>query len=138
MNKHKGKIVRKTINKLGIKIKEVANKSNISRGTLYNYFKEPDLDNKVLLKLGKVLRYDFSIHFPELIPLKEEIEQKNDLELYGERTTEELAEIQRKYYKLLEKHNTLLKFLIKIAVDYELDGLREELSHFKVLHLKDE
>lgn len=138
MNKHKGQVVQKTINKLGLKIKEVARQTKISRGTLYNYFKQPDLDNKVLLKLGRVLRYDFSVHFPELIPLKKEFEDEDGLEIYGERTTEELAEIQRKYYKILEKHNTLLKFLVQIAVDYELEDLKEKLSHFKKVQLKDE
>lgn len=137
MDKHKGRVVQKIINQLGLKIKEVARQMNISRGTLYNYFKQPDLDNKILLKLGRVLRYDFSIHFHELIPLKKEGEEKDGLEIFGKRTTEELSEIQRKYYKLLEKHSTLLKFLLKVSYEYELVGLKEEILKFTNKHFEE-
>ena len=73
--------------------------------------------------------------FPELIPLKGELEEKEGLEIYGKRTTEELAEIQRKYYKLLEKYTLLLNFLLRVAVDYDLKELREEVSNFKAKYL---
>lgn len=138
IKKHRGKIVQKTIIKLGLKIKEVAKQLGVSRGTLYNYFAQADLDDYVLLELGRILRHDFTVTFPELIPLKKELEEKEGFDVYGRRTTEELSEIQRKYYKLLEKHNFLLKFLLKVAVDYDLPELKEEIIRFKDRHLTQE
>lgn len=137
-NKHRGKIFQKIIKDQGLKVKEVARRGNISRGTLYNYFGQKDLDNKILLKFGKVLRYDFSIHFHDLIPLKEEGEEIDGLEAFGKRTTKELSDIQRKYYRLLEKHNLLLKFLLQVSHDYELTGLKSEVEKFSKIHFREE
>ena len=129
--KHKGEIVKKIIAKLGLKKKEVANQLEVSRGTLYNYFDQEELDDHTLLKLGRVLRHDFSVMFPELIPLKEELEEEEGLDIYGLRTTEELVEIQRKYFKLLEKYTVLLKFLVRVCVDFDLGELKHEVLSFE-------
>lgn len=134
--KHRGQVIKKTIEKLGLKIKEVARQADISRGTLYNYFKESDLDDSIMLKMGRVLRHDFSIHFPELIPLKDEYEE--DSTDYVPATTKELADIQKKYYNVLEKYNALLIFLVKLSVDYDLEPLKKKLVDFYVLNLEDE
>ena len=135
--KHQGHLLQSVIRKLGIKVKDAALHAKISRGTLYNYFKQEKLEPKVLLRLGSALRYDFSLHFPALIPLKENTGE-NNVELYGKRTTEELSMIQRKYYRALEKHNALLEFLVKLCADYEIDSMKEKLSQFKPLKLSND
>ncbi len=121
MNKHRGQIVEKTIKDLGLKIKEVARQMRISRGTLYNYFKQADLSDDTLLKLGKTMRYDFSVQIADLSPPKD----AEDHQLYSRKNAEEVIAVQKKYYLLLEKHRALLKIVLGIAYKERRPELEE-------------
>lgn len=137
MKKHKGQIVEQKIKDSGIKVNKVAKSMGVSRGTLYNHFKRANLDNETLIKIGKAIKYDFAIDFPELIPLKD-AEDQQSIDQYGSRTTDELVEIQRKYYKTLEKQNLLLRFLARTASQYELEELKKEVEKFTKKHLEED
>ena len=121
MNKHRGQIVEKTIKDLGLKIKEVARQMEISRGTLYNYFKQADLSDDILRKLGKTIRYDFYVQIPDLAPPKD----ASDHKLYSRKNTEEVIAVQKKYYILLEKHRALLNIVLGIACKERRPELEE-------------
>ena len=120
IKKHKGIALRRAINKLGLKIKDVSRISGIGRGTLYNYFKKPELDDAILVKLGKTIRYDFSIQFPELIPLK--MMEEGDFGIQG---TEALSKVQMRYYRLLEDYTNLLKILARTSINRDFGDGKE-------------
>lgn len=138
IHKHKGEIVQKKISQLGLKNREVARRMDISRGTLYNYYKKPDLNSKIILKIGMAARYDFSVHFDELIPLIHAGKDRDATKKsFVNPTTEELAHVQHKYYKLLERQDALLKFLLRIAYDYDLVALKEKVIKFMDEHFEE-
>ena len=63
--RHHGKIVEYVVRKKGYNIGDLAKSLNIRRRTLYNLFNQPTLDFYIISQIGEVIRYDFSVEFPE-------------------------------------------------------------------------
>ena len=134
---HRGAVVQAKIKEKGFKFTEIAEKMGFSRGTLYNNLKKRDLSGKTILDFGSKIAYDFSLDFPDLIPLKFEQKERDSYE-YGLRTTEELSGIQRKYYRLMESYTILLRFLIKLSRRYDIPELEKSLIEFTKNNLSNE
>lgn len=115
--KHRGEVLRETVNESGLKITEIVKKAKFSRGSYYNHIKDPELPYDTLEKYGKAMRYDFSEEFPILNSLRLEEEEI----VYGtpgtleealqkiERLRENYSQLSAKYTALLEKHNAFLE-----------------------------
>ncbi|WP_339044041.1 helix-turn-helix domain-containing protein [Cardinium endosymbiont of Tipula unca] len=139
MEQHKGKIVEEAIKKSGYQMKALAERLGIARNTLYTKIKEAELDDAFIIKIGSIIHYDFFIDFPHLsnceIP---HYNNNNNEEIQGayrnpgSRNPDfiQLQELNRKYLRLLEDYNKLLKILILLANNNDLMGIKKEITEF--------
>jgi hypothetical protein len=119
MDQHRGEILEIAIRKGPYSIKNLAEKLQISRNTLYNRFKEPDLDYSFILQVGDLIYHNFKTDFPEL---------KTTVPIQPNQHNQELRQIEKKYIALLECYEKLLSFLITITHEYGLDVLKKDLD----------
>jgi len=101
----RGRSLYLAVSRSAITNKEVARKAGYKENTFYSHIRKPDLSFNILSKYGKVLRYDFSIEFPEMsldFPLEEDLN-------YQKLNSKDYQILQEKYFRLLEKHNALLE-----------------------------
>ena len=107
---HKGEIIKAAIEKSGVKKTLLAAEMGISRGTLYNIFTQIDVDPATILKIGRIIHYDFSVSFSKL---KSDPVTEEPQEPYKTVATAQLkADVdywKEKYITLLEEYNKLLK-----------------------------
>lgn len=66
MEKHHGQIVEYLVRKNGYSITDLAMELRVNRRSIYNYFQNCYLKRDVILKIGWVIRHDFSKEFPEI------------------------------------------------------------------------
>ena len=125
MKKHRGEIVETAIRKSGFPFKTLAKRLNISRNTLYNRFKNPDLSDEFIITVSNIIHYNFAIDFPELGEAINNLAHEGGLQ-YVDHNTAELLKLEKKYTHLLERHNELLSVLVKMANINELAPLRKE------------
>jgi hypothetical protein len=111
---NKGEILERVALKIIPNKAELARQMDIDRTTLYRHFADPDLDNGIILRYGKVLKHDFSIEFPDLSTfgnlLMEPLAEYRPITL-----SEALREADMwrdKYIDLLERHNVLLRTIV--------------------------
>lgn len=128
IKKHRGEIVEKAIRDSGYSITAISKKLGISRNTLYNKFQEANLNDDFLYKVSQVIHHDFSVQIPEL----NQIEKFSEVSqiVFKDKTATDYKDLYSKYTTLLEKHNELLRFLIKMANDNELQTLKKEIASF--------
>lgn len=65
MEKHYGQIVEYWVRKNGYSITDLATELDVNRRSIYNYFQNKYLKIDIILKIGRVIRHDFSKEFPE-------------------------------------------------------------------------
>jgi hypothetical protein len=118
MDQHRGEILEVAIRKGPYSIKILAKKLGISRNTLYNRFKEPDLDYTFILQVGDLIHHDFKTEFSEL---------KTTVPIQLTQYKQELRQIEKKYLTLLECYENLLGFLIRTTHEHGLEMLRKDL-----------
>lgn len=111
MDKHYGQIVELIIRKQGFSISELARLANINRKCVYNWFNQKYLKPDIILRVGRYIKHDFSVEFPELFTP----DQFNDdvflSEIYdGQMLVQSENGIawKDKYIELLERYNSLL------------------------------
>lgn len=128
MEQHKGKIVEDAIRRSGFSFKKLAERLRVSRNTLYNRFKEPDLNYEFIMAVGNIIHYDFTHDFPDL---QAEIDAMNESSVgYLDRGTVELLRLEKKYISLLERYNKLLGFLARLSNTNEVRTLKKEIHQF--------
>jgi plasmid maintenance system antidote protein VapI len=107
---HKGEIIKEAVNQSGVSITQVAKGMGVTRKTIYNIFDRIDVDNDTILKIGRIIHYDFSIKFPKLKSLTK---TEDPAEEYSSKTSTQLKQEvdhwKGKYIALLEDYNKLLK-----------------------------
>lgn len=59
MSIHIGKIIRERVKQSSLKNREITDKINRVEGTIYDIYKRETIDTETLLKLCKVLEFDF-------------------------------------------------------------------------------
>ncbi|MFM2428509.1 MAG: hypothetical protein RL012_393 [Bacteroidota bacterium] len=128
MKKHRGEIVEVVVRKSGFSLKKLSERLGISRNTLYNRFREPELSYGFIRAVGNIIHYNFEIDFAELN------EGSNELSEgpigYIDRDAVELLSLEKKYTALLERYNKLLGILVRLANTNELQTLRKEILRF--------
>jgi len=129
MKKHRGEIVEEAIRKSGFSLKKLSERLGISRNTLYNRFKEPELSYEFIIAVSNVIHYNFGIDFPEL--QKTEVNEVSERPVnYVDRDAIELLRLEKKYMGLLERYNKLLGILVRLSNTNELQTLRKEILRF--------
>jgi hypothetical protein len=106
---HRGEIVEKAVRNSGISIKRLHDTLGLSRGTIYNKFDDAYLDFDFIVKVGEVIKHDFSVDFPELALFPEEVADTSEVPGVLIDCQRELMELQRKYIDLMESHLKLMK-----------------------------
>lgn len=106
---HKGEIVEKAVRSSGMSITELSKRLGISRRHIYNIFNSYTISLELVLQIGKIINYDFTLDFSEisntniLLPENNIAENSNDTNAnYW----------KNKYLALLEEYNKLLKELV--------------------------
>ena len=122
---HRGEIIKRAVDDRGITKIELARKLKKSRKWLYNLFENPSASFDIIMKIGKIIEYDFNRDFPELD------------RYYFQRKRDHLAQEERMYYKapvaeeelwkdkylqLLEEYNKLLKHVTDLNKIQETKG----------------
>jgi predicted transcriptional regulator len=67
---HHGEAVMSAIKKVRFSMDVLADKMNMGRTTLYRQLKNPDFSLADMVKIGKIIGYDFSKQFPEIITMQ--------------------------------------------------------------------
>lgn len=99
---HRGEVVEKAIRNSGISITEIGRRIYYTRTSLYRMFQNKNLPLDLIIKIGNVLNYDFSLDIPEL-----------------QSTTPHVDRLHKKYCELLEEYNKLLIVLFKNKINIE-------------------
>lgn len=128
MKKHRGEIVEDAVRKSGFSLKKLSERLRVSRNTLYNRFREPELSYEFINAVGNIIHYDFSIDFVELREGSDEISESPVS--YIDRDAAELLRLEKKYTGLLERYNKLLGILARWAHTNEMQTLRKEIVKF--------
>lgn len=128
MIKHRGETVEDAVRRSGYSLKKLSERLRISRNTLYNRFKEPELSYEFITAVGNIIHYNFALDFPEL---QEEANEVSESPIgYIDRDAVELLRLEKKYMGLLERYNKLLNILVRLANTNELQTLRKEILLF--------
>jgi DNA-binding Lrp family transcriptional regulator len=119
VDKHRGEILEMVVRKSPYSIKTLAKKLGISRTTLYNKFKEYNLDYDFLLLVSNILHYDISADLPELdtrtmLPMSQHIQK--------------VRMVEKQYMELLERYKRLFGFLTKVAHKHGLERMRKQVD----------
>lgn len=111
MNINVGHVLEQAVRMERIGISELSRKLNVSRRTIYNWFKQEDLNPNIILKVGDVIRHDFTAELPETFIRN----HKHILETENPSILNEVAADNNsvyfwmnKYVALLEKYNEML------------------------------
>ena len=129
--KHRGEIVDKVVRQSGFALNKLAKRLKISRNTLYNRFRDPELKDDFILDVGNIINYDFKRHFPGLKREDEEDDRRefaDGNQIYLDKETVKMLELGKKYMVLLERYNDLLGIMVKLANTNEMNALRKEIA----------
>jgi len=96
---HKGEIIERAVRQSAIPINTIAKKLGKSRRWMYHVFANYNTPIDTILKIGKVIHYDFS----------EDIKEISKLNIINTDTQHTAEYWKDKYLQLLEKYNTLLE-----------------------------
>lgn len=103
---HRGEIIRKAVYNSGYTITEIAKSIGKSRKWMYLMFDNSNVSLDLVLKIGKIIHYDFT---DEIKELGLSIKLKNELSSNFENEESSAEHWKNKYLKLLEEYNELLK-----------------------------
>ena len=114
MNTHQGAKLSKLIRQGKYSMAWIAEKLKMSRTTLYNRLKKPNLSIDFLLSVSKVLQCDLTKDFPEVT------------KAYV--TSNYLHEIKDDYIKLLESHHSVLLLIFKILYNIVNPNIKRQVE----------
>ena len=105
---HRGEVLNAVVKRSGLKVSDVTKRAGYSRASFYNHISIPDLSYDILDVYGRVLNYDFSEEFPEMIKYVAFMEPTVE---YGnsDQLRKEINRWKDKYFVLLEKYNILIE-----------------------------
>jgi DNA-binding Lrp family transcriptional regulator len=119
IDRHRGEILEMVVRKSPYSIKTLAKKLGISRTTLYNKFKEYNLDYDFLLLVSSILHYDISAELPEL---------DTKIILPVNQCAHKSRVVEKQYMELLERYKRLFGFLTKVTHKHGLDAMRKQVD----------
>ncbi len=127
-HQHRGKVIKEAVKKSGYKVVDIIKKLDISRNTLYYKFRNAKVDYDFIVRLGRIINYDFSIDFPELNLYKEPcLDDQDKKDWYDKKVS--LAKLEKKYDHLLKKVDSLLD-LFSIIDDDKCGKISEDTKMF--------
>lgn len=98
-----GQLLEKVIRRKGINISELAIALNVTRRTIYNWFKQKVIDEHVMEKISNVISYDFAQN--KQIPKITKNVVSDDIIVKDERYWQDrYLDLLERYSKLLTKH----------------------------------
>lgn len=103
---HRGEIIRKAVYNSGYTITEIAKTIGKSRRWMYLMFENSNVSLDVVMKIGKIIRYDFSQEIKEFNSFSTKINSTFPSDEIEEPSAEYW---KNKYLKLLEDYSELLK-----------------------------
>jgi predicted transcriptional regulator len=103
---HRGEIIRKAVYNSGYTITEIAKTIGKSRKWMYLMFENSNVSLDVVMKIGKIIRYDFSQEIKEFSSFSTKINSTVP-SVENEEPSSEYW--KNKYLKLLEDYSELLK-----------------------------
>ncbi|MEJ7560761.1 MAG: hypothetical protein WKF66_20790 [Pedobacter sp.] len=104
MLQHRGQIVEKVIRRKGTSLTDLAKVMKVNRRTLYNWFKQRNLKQETIVRMGFAMNHDFSVEFPDLL-ISEDFKVKSPVQLKVDSKGDDWKE---KYIDLLERYTSLL------------------------------
>lgn len=112
MEKHYGQIVEYLVRKNGYSITDLATELDVNRRSIYNYFQNQFLKSDIILKIGRIIRHDFSKEFPEIFTPEDFTRsyKQNTLVVKAGSPADDIPEEiwKDKYLNLLESYNEAL------------------------------
>lgn len=119
MEKHHGQLVEYRIRRCGYSISTLASELKINRRSLYNFFQRRELNKSQIIKIGNLIRYDFSKDLPELLSTEDFNFSSDSVRSFSDNdhsfNESRGFTWKDKYVELLEKHHNLLKLYCKQA-----------------------
>ena len=103
---HRGEIIRKAVYNSGYTITEIAKSIGKSRKWMYLMFENSNVSLDIVLKIGKIISYDFSQEIKEFSSFSTRINSSASSGVNEESSPEYW---KNKYLKLLESYSELLK-----------------------------
>lgn len=103
---HRGEIIRKTVYNSGYTITEIAKSIGKSRKWMYLMFDNSNVSLDIVLKISKIIHYDFSQEIKEFSSFSTRINSTASSVVNDESSPEYW---KNKYLRLLEEYNELLK-----------------------------
>ncbi|TSD67741.1 helix-turn-helix transcriptional regulator [Inquilinus sp. KBS0705] len=107
MENHRGKKVEYIIKKRGLNIKDLAAEIEVNRRSMYNWFNQQELSPAIIIKIGRVIKHDFSKEFPELFS-GTEFHKEGSSSTYHHNSQGQQVNWKQKYIVLLERYNSEL------------------------------
>ncbi len=71
MRQHRGEILEDIVRKSGYSIKALSQRMGVSRNTVYNKFREADLNYGFIARVGSIIHYDVTKEYPAIQMNKE-------------------------------------------------------------------
>ena len=107
---NKGQILEESIRKSNLSLTKVAEKTGISRRTLYNLFTYDEVEWDVFVKVGQAIGHDFTSDFPLMKnPFRTPLETNNN-----NNDSEQLKKCNDTLQELMKKHIDLQDAFIKM------------------------
>jgi len=104
---HKGEIIEKAVRKQRFPITLLAKRLGVSRRHVYNIFNNSKVSLDLVLKVGKIIQYDFTEELRDIARIPEEykINQLSEPDI----SFETVNYWKSRYFELLQEHNILLE-----------------------------
>lgn len=110
-NIHRGEILEAIVKRSHLTITEIVKRAGYSRSSYYSHIENLQLPYDILEVYGRILNYDFTDHFPDMIKYVSFTTPKEEITL--DRAIRERDQWKDKYVNLLEKYNSLVEEKMK-------------------------
>lgn len=108
MSEHHGEIVEKAVRRGGHSLTDLAKMMGVNRRSIYNWFLQQRLKPEIILRIGRAIKHDFSVEFPQtFLPDDFMVEAKAESASTSD-NQEAINAWMEKYIDLLERYNLLL------------------------------
>jgi transcriptional regulator with XRE-family HTH domain len=105
---HRGERLQEVVKRSPLTVSDIVKRAGYSRSSYYNlHIRNPQLSYDILEIYGKVLSYDFTDDFPDMVKYVSFTTPRKDITL--EQAIRERDQWRDKYIHLLEKYNHLVE-----------------------------
>ena len=105
MQVHQGEIIEKIIRREGHSLTDLAKLTGVNRRSIYNWFLQRRLKPESIIKIGRAIKHDFSVEFPDQFTSAD----FEETPVLVKRSAETDDIWKEKYIDLLERYNLLLR-----------------------------